>query len=344
MELLQSLKEIDRLFHAGDLSDAYEFFFNLCSENNYSDYQPHASMIVARKATYDKQRIAGIFKSEEKKIHENEIAYDFQECLRLFRKEYFSRKTSVQDDKEIIGPDVGPSQFKVDYLSLESPVQDEGESIAHDITLSPSKEKDELFFEESPVQDDRELTELKYEDSIQKNTDQENIENISEQDKSTITKSIKVIEQKYVNGIYSKAYKDLHRLCLEEQEAKQFLGPATVILSQYRDLEHNIMSGSIALSQQAVKKQHINITFLTLLRSMKQHYNLQGSIYEREAIRMRGQLGILRGSLMRVEDELINCSSQDKEEILKEIFTIVKQMLPSFVRLVKLFRSLKVYE
>lgn len=158
--------------------------------------------------------------------------------------------------------------------------------------------------------------------------------------KRDISILLRDIEDKYAHADYSQAYKSLYNLCSECKEAGQFFGDADHILSQYNNLSHDIISNNIELSQISVKKQQINIAFLGLLRSMKQYFNIHESNWEREIVLIKEQRSILYESLMRVENELVNCYIQDKIKILENIRSTIKQTLFSSYRLIELFSSL----
>lgn len=87
--LAESIKAIEELYANDHAKQAYEKFSQLC--NDYPDYQPQATAILARFSHFQNQCIHGILSMQQRSTTKSEIGYDFQICLSQFKKKIFDK-------------------------------------------------------------------------------------------------------------------------------------------------------------------------------------------------------------------------------------------------------------
>jgi hypothetical protein len=351
-DILESIENIDKLCLGAEDRKAYREFYNLCKENDYSSDIEKAISILSRYADYEKQCVDGILIGKEREVFKNEIRSDFRTVLSSFRDDYLFQEKSVQN-----------SCFGITYLfqsiifNKVHVVENDLRSLFYDSNKFSylSILKYEHLCGEFSIQEQKDatdsntgLSQLK-EYSLQKTPASNGFKSVSQNTKKEITILLRGIEYTYADAAYSQAYKKLYKLCLEYKEADQFLEVATSIYSRYNDFQDAIIRGLLSLSEIEIKKREINFAYEQLFIRIKRYfgrlgYDFQESNWEREAIRMKEQRGLLYGTLINVEDELLNCINQDNVKILEEIHVVTRKMLLSSSHLMKLFDSLKLYD
>lgn len=153
---------------------------------------------------------------------------------------------------------------------------------------------------------------------------------------------IKIIEDHFARADYPRAYKVLCDLCISNMQCGEFSTDASGILSRYNDLENQIINGLLDLTNQQVKKNEISQSYSLLLRRIKTSFkDIPTSSYEEHAKRMKEQRDMLRKSLMAVEDDLCECESPEKNDLLLQIKEQIEHLIEYFKNLIKNFRAVK---
>ncbi|MCP4696812.1 MAG: hypothetical protein GY862_08175 [Gammaproteobacteria bacterium] len=86
-----------------------------------------------------------------------------------------------------------------------------------------------------------------------------------------LAQSVKNIEDLFVRARYDQAYTQFHRLCGDYPD---YQTQASMILTRYRDLQNQVISGIIPLSQQNSAKLEIAAAFQACLRQFKTDFEL----------------------------------------------------------------------
>ncbi len=87
-ELLKAVEDIEKLYVTARYEQAYEKFYQLCSD--YPDYQSQAAAILTRFREFQNQCIQGILPMQQQSMIKMEIGYAFQTCLQQFKQEYLT--------------------------------------------------------------------------------------------------------------------------------------------------------------------------------------------------------------------------------------------------------------
>ncbi|MCW5201940.1 trypsin-like peptidase domain-containing protein [Desulfobulbus sp. US4] len=123
--------------------------------------------------------------------------------------------------------------------------------------------------------------------------------------------SLKRIQEHYNAARYLKVYQTLSKLCHNNKKFNEFTVAADSILSRYNEIEQNIRSGNLPLTESRIQKEQVKFSYHTLMRKMTSHFGdkNQNSCKEK-IISMKKNYFELDEIKQHVEDVFLSCTKR----------------------------------